>query len=248
MFVLPEVVLQEAMALGINNLKNNSHYLDEIFAQYLEPELTAKYGQSYIDSIKTWIKETKIPVVQAWSFDMTKVPCISIHLGSETEDESKAAMSDFVGVSLDDYKEILSGVVNVTVDIGIHSDKNKDTVIWLYYMICHIIYQQKMLLDKLGLKLVTFSASDYNKESRYMTENIWTRWVRMKCTVQNFISSAREPIQVDSIDVGIEFDESGNPIGDTSGYNGDETDAVNGIGFQQTGDLNDTTTVYHNQD
>ena len=105
-----------------------------------------------------------------------------------------------------------------------------------------------MLLDKLGLKLVTFSASDYNKESRYMTENIWTRWVRVKCTIQNTVSAQREPIQVDTVDVGIIFDADGQPIGDTSGYNGNETDALNGIGFQQLGDNNDLTTVYHKED
>ena len=143
MFVLPEIVLQESLAIGMQNLKNNSHYLDEIFAQYLEPELSAKYGQSYINMIKKWINETKIPVVQAWSFDMTKVPCISIHLGSETEDESKAAAGDYIGIDTDDYRDILSGAMNAQIDIGIHSDKNKDTVIWLYYMVCHIIYQQK---------------------------------------------------------------------------------------------------------
>jgi len=34
--------------------------------------------------------------------------------------------------------------------------------------------------------LHTTSASDYNKEAKYMTENIWTRWIRFRCTTQNW--------------------------------------------------------------
>jgi hypothetical protein len=42
------------------------------------------------------------------------------------------------------------------------------------------------MAERFGLMLHTFSASDYNKDVNKMTENIWTRWIRYRCTTQNF--------------------------------------------------------------
>lgn len=238
----------EAIALGMNDLKKDLDQLDEIFSQYKAPELNSKYGQKYIDSIKQYLSTTKIPVLQSWSFDMTKVPSISIHLGAENEDETKAAMSDFVGID-DDGKEILSGVANITLDIGIHSDKNKDSVIWLYYMVCHILYQRKMLFHNLGLKNVTFSANDYNKESKYLTDVVWTRWLRFRCTVQNYVPSLAEVKTISDVDVtdGLDLDINGDLLPDYSGSGEipEYLDVESGIGFQKLGDLDNSSTVYY---
>jgi hypothetical protein len=47
------------------------------------------------------------------------------------------------------------------------------------------------MAHRLGLKLHTFSASDYNKDNNKAAENIWTRWVRFRCTTQNFWDADR---------------------------------------------------------
>ena len=85
MFILTEVVLQRAIKSGLKTIKNNPSILDDIFCQYTAPQLEYIYGTSYINSIKSWLQNTKIPVLQAWSFDATRIPCISIHLGNEVE-------------------------------------------------------------------------------------------------------------------------------------------------------------------
>lgn len=187
MFVLPEVVLQNIISVGIKNIQSNTGVLDDVFAQYTSPSLNSMYGVNYLDNVKSWFANTKVPVVQAWSFDPQKIPCISIHLGNETEDESKAAMSDFFGN--DEANEIIVSPMTVMLDIGIHANRSKDHVLWLYYAISYIIYAYKERMRQMGLQLTTFNASDYNKDSKYMTENIWTRWIRFKCTVQNYIIS-----------------------------------------------------------
>jgi len=185
MFVLTEVILQRAIKDGLKSLSNDPTALEDVFAQYCHPKLDYIYGNSYIDSIKSWVSSTKIPVLQAWSFDATRVPCVSIHLGNEMDDESKAAIGDYWG--LGDTGEVLVNPMTVMLDIGIHADKSKDHVLWLYYMVNHILYKEKTAFRDLGLQLITFNASDYNKESKYMAENVWTRWIRFRCTVQNYI-------------------------------------------------------------
>jgi hypothetical protein len=208
-FIMPEVALQRMIQTGLKNLRANRTAFDCIFAQYLSDEMVASYGQSHVDGIYAWFTGTKMPVLQAWSFDGTKVPSFTVHLADESEDESKAAVGDYYGMGED--AEILTGVSAVSLDIGIHADKSKDHVLWMYYILTYIFYKEKVLGRGLGLQLFTFRASDYNKESKYMADNVWSRWIRFRCTVENYIDGEAyvEPI----IEIKVEAE---NPDGDQS--------------------------------
>lgn len=184
MQVLTQVVLQRLIQAGIKKIKEDVSILDEIFTGYLCPELEADYGQSYVDEIKTWFTDTKIPVVQAWSFDAQRIPIISVHLATENEDESKAAFDDYAGDFGDDGEEG-ANAFTVMLDIGIHTSKNGDEVLWLYYITSYILFKNKRLAESLGLRLQTFSATDYAKNSSVMADNIWSRYIKFRCTVQN---------------------------------------------------------------
>lgn len=191
-FVMPEIVVQRVLQEGIKNLREDDEAFDNIFSTFLCEEMAAAYGQGYVDQIRKWFKETKIPVVQAWALNPQRIPCFSIHLASEMEDEQKAAIGDdfsgdFIGEEADE--NVSTGVFTVYVDVGIHADKAGDNVLWLYYIMSYILFKEKRRAERLGLKLHTWSASDYNKDAGKMAENIWTRWVRFKCTTQNFLDN-----------------------------------------------------------
>lgn len=188
--VLAEVALQRLIQVGLSNIRNNPEAFKEIFDQYTSPEMSASYGATYVDKIHQWFMNTKMPVVQAWAFDTTRVPGFSIHLANESEDESKVSMSDYFGMG--ENHDILTGPVTVSIDIGIHADKAKDHVLWMYYMLLYILYREKMVGQRLGLQVYTYSASDYTKESKYMAENVWSRWVRFRCTVQHYVQATEE--------------------------------------------------------
>lgn len=190
--ILAEVALQRLIQIGLSNIRNNPIAFKEIFDQYNSPEMSASYGAAYIDKIYQWFNNTKIPVVQAWAFDTTRVPGFSIHLANESEDESKVAFGDMWGMG--EESDILTGPVTVSVDIGLHADKAKDHVLWMYYILLYILYREKMVGQKLGLQVYTYSASDYTKESKYMADNVWSRWVRFRCTVQHYVPAAEEYI------------------------------------------------------
>lgn len=184
-FVLPEIVVEKVIQYGIKRLRADKVAFYDLFCQFKQDELNDDYGPKYLDEIWTWFSTTKIPVVKAWSLNAQIIPCISVHLANETEDESKASIGDYAGV-FDDVGETGTGVFTTMVDIGIHANKAGDHVLWLYYIVAYILFKHKMMAERLGLKLHTFSASDYNKESNKMTENIWTRWIRFRCTTENF--------------------------------------------------------------
>lgn len=183
-FVMPEIVVEKVLEYGIKQLRSNKAAFYDLFEQFTQDELNDDYGPQYLDDIWKWFSTTKIPVVKAWSLNVQQIPCISVHLANETEDESKAAVGDYFGDSA--TGEVGTGVFTVMVDIGIHANKAGDHVLWLYYIVAYILFKNKMMAERLGLKLHTFSASDYNKESVKMAENIWTRWVRFRCTTENF--------------------------------------------------------------
>ena len=205
---MPEVALQRMIQVGLKNLRGDRDAFDCIFSQYLSDEMAASYGQAHIDSIYSWFTGTTTPVLQAWSFDGTRTPSFTVHLADESEDESKAAFGDHWGMGED--AEILVGASNVSLDIGIHADKSKDHVLWMYYILTYVFYKEKVLGRELGLQLFTFRASDYNKESKYMADNIWSRWIRFRCTVQNYIEGED---YTQPTDIEIDLD-AGNDDGD----------------------------------
>lgn len=207
-FAIPEVALQRMIQIGLKNLRGNRPAFDCIFAVYNCPEMQASYGQGYIDKIYDWFTNTKTPVLQAWTFDPTRVPAYSIHLSDESEDESKAAVGDYWGMGEDN--DIQTGVSTVSLDIGIHADKSKDHVLWMYYILTYVFYKEKILGRKLGLQLFTFRASDYNKESKYMADNVWSRWIRFRCTVQNYLDG--DEYIIPELVVDLDADNTDTPI------------------------------------
>lgn len=182
--VLPQVALHRVIQHGVSILKNNVDILDDIFAYYNEPLISDAYGQRYIDHIKEWFVTTNIPIVQAWSMNMSLVPQISIQLAQESEDESKAAMGDYFGAG--EKGEIGVGVFSVNLDVMLFGTKNSDETLWLYYIVNYVLFKHKRLAEKLGLQLQTFSATDYARDFPRLPENIWVRTIKFRALVENF--------------------------------------------------------------
>ena len=203
-FVMPEIMLQRVIQIGIDNVRSDTEAFNDIFAQYLNDELTDDYGQTYIDQIREWFTTTKMPVVQAWSFNPDRIPCFSIHLASEQEDEAKAAIGDYWGDDEEGDGVLNTGAFTVFLDVGIHGNVDSDQVIWMYYVLSYILFKEKPLAQKLGLQLQTWNASDYNKERQYMGENIWTRWIRFKCTTTNLIKMEEKTEKEVEVEVEVE--------------------------------------------
>lgn len=186
--VMPQVALHRIISDGIKILKENVDILDDIFLYYTSDPMSADYGQSYIDSIKTWFVDTKIPVVQAWSMNPAQVPQVAIRLANEQEDISKAAIGDHWGEGED--ANVGVGVFNVQLDVSLFGSKTTDEVLWLYYIVNYILFKRKRQAEDLGLQIHTFSASDYNRSPIAQSgENIYVRTIRFSTTVQNFWSS-----------------------------------------------------------
>lgn len=202
-WIMPEIAVQRLVQYGIYQLRQDKAAFDEIFAyQRSHPLIAEAYGEDYVDKIWTWFTTERIRVVQSWILSPQTVPCFSIHLSNENEDESKAAISDYFGDGEDSELGISS--MNVLVDIGIHGSKAADQVLWLYYILSYVLFKYKPIARSLGIEIQTYSASDWQKDASKMPENIWTRWLRMRCTVFNTWSA--DAFQV-ATDMEIEIDQ-----------------------------------------
>ena len=183
-WVMPEIAVQRLVQYGIYQLRQDKAAFDEIFSyQRSHPLLEEAYGENYTDKIWTWFTTERIRVVQAWILSPQTVPCFSIHLSNENEDESKASIGDYYGDGED--AEIGIASMSVLVDIGIHGSKAADQVLWMYYILSYVLFKYKPIARSLGIDIQTYSASDWQKDASKMPENIWTRWLRMRCTVFN---------------------------------------------------------------
>lgn len=199
--VLPQISLHRIILEGIAILKQAPDVLDDIFQYYTCPEMDNDYGQAYIDNIKKWFVETKIPVVQAWSINPQHVPQIAVRLASESEDETKSALGDHWGLGED--SNVGTAPFVVQLDVQIQASKNSDETLWLYYIICYILLKRKRRAEALGLQLHTWSATDYSRENAKLPDNVFARYLRVRTIVQNFWDS--EPfIDINDIDVDLE--------------------------------------------
>jgi hypothetical protein len=181
-FVMPEVAVTRLIQYGINALRNDEKAFKEIFCYLSHNPLMAKeYGEEFSSRLWEWFNTDKIRVVQSWSLSMQTVPCYSVHLASEVEDESKASIGDFYGDV--DEGELMVSPKTVMLDIGCHGSKSADQVLWLYYILQYILLKHKRVAEYLGLELHTQSASDWAKETGKLPEQIYTRWVRLRTTV-----------------------------------------------------------------
>lgn len=198
--VLPQVALHRVLWQGLQALKANPLILERIFEYYTISPMDRDYGAAYINNIKTWLQNTEIPVIQAWSLNPQIAPQIAIRLASEQEDESKAAMSDFWGT--DSFGEVGTSPFVVNLDILIMTSRNSDECLWLYYIVSYILFTSKREAERLGLQLQTFSATDNIREMSKVTDNIWVRTIKFRCIVQNFWRS-EEFRQIDGIESNI---------------------------------------------
>lgn len=207
---LPEVAIRRVINDSFKKLRADKTAFSEIFADFAKDELADEYGDAYVEKIWEWFTTTKIPVIQSWSFNVQKVPCVSVHLANEQEDEAKLAFDDFGG-QFDDVAETGTAAFSVMLDIGCHANRGGDHVLWLYYILAYTLFKYKPSLVRLGLEMGTFSASDYSKEAEKMGNNIWTRWVRYRCTTQN--DWAAEELIEPEVNVSVKVGR----IGDTEG-------------------------------
>jgi len=90
-----DVFFRRIIELTLQDIRENEWLLDDILSDFVQdPMLSGIYGQKEIENAKKWIKNNEVSVLLPHRMDLEKMPCITIAIGSNTEDRSLARLAD----------------------------------------------------------------------------------------------------------------------------------------------------------
>jgi hypothetical protein len=97
-FVLPEITIESILRDGFKNARRNSDdVIRDVFGNLTRAFADKKYGEKEINKIKKLVEDKEVSIVHSFNMVQAEIPCISIQLVSDTEDERKAHLGDHVG-------------------------------------------------------------------------------------------------------------------------------------------------------
>lgn len=223
-----DFVLESILKAGLEWFRNTEGSGKVVFGHLMDPWL-AKYGEAKIKEIEDFIKKYEIRIVQHFSLiDMT-VPCISIQLLDGSEMTERAGLTDFAGeVDVLDMEDNVKGRTEVgyvpvydSMQIGVHSTVTPDLVKYLYYLVAYILSTFKPEMEKRGLQLGTFRATDISRLNEFLPENMYSRFINFSVfsiartdkgavpIIENFIGLHVNSDNVDDIELGITVADTG---------------------------------------
>lgn len=290
-FLMPELILESLIRDGLQNLKDDPKIIDDVFAQLTRNYNNRKYGQAEITKIKAMVQK-EVSVVYTYSQVDSRVPCISIMVGSDTESKARDHIGDYYDgeteqitdtdelqtlhrvddlqavsynpltgqIQIDNgsdlsevYKgmifvdaegnefDLLAGINNltdqkmitiqkqaevslsgpvemhikssldyrqfevkgVTADVslvlGVHT-KDVLSTKYLYILLKYIVLSRKFDMIKRGLYLATYSGSDFNRDSEYVADMVYTRFLTVTGKVDDTWRSD-QVILIDNVEV-----------------------------------------------
>lgn len=90
-----DVFFRRVLELTLEDVKNNEWLLDDILSDFInDPMLSNVYGQREINNAKKWFQDNEVSIFLPHRMDLEKMPCITISIGSNTEDKSLARLGD----------------------------------------------------------------------------------------------------------------------------------------------------------
>lgn len=91
-----DVIIKTAIELGLEDLKKNPWIIDDIFSDFIEnPFLKQKYGMKEVQRAKEFFFNNKIHIFLHHRLDKEEFPCVTIGVGSSSEDKSLATLADY---------------------------------------------------------------------------------------------------------------------------------------------------------
>lgn len=183
--VLPiDFLLETVLKEGLAWFRADSSAPDQVFGHLKAPWLS-KYGEAKIDEIAAFIRKYEIKIVQHFSLIDAAVPCFSIQLLDGGEMTERAGLVDHQRMI--DTRDMEDNVIGRTevgyvpisdnVHIGIHVINTPDLAKYLYYLAVYILSSYKMVLEKRGLMLGTFRATDISRLNDFLPENMYSRFI-----------------------------------------------------------------------
>ena len=99
-----DLVVRTAIELALEDMRKNPWIIEDVFRSLTEnPLLNIKYGMKEIARAKEFILNNNIPIYMAQRLDKMDYPCVTISIGSSSEDKSLSTLGD-LSVAFEDYE------------------------------------------------------------------------------------------------------------------------------------------------
>ncbi len=94
-FFLPDLELEAILREGFAALRQDPTLITDLFGYLKQPYLYKKYGDKELNKLIKFFTTEEISIVHAFNLVQSSVPCISIQLIENPEEEAKDQLSDF---------------------------------------------------------------------------------------------------------------------------------------------------------
>lgn len=95
-FKMPDLIVESILRDGFNNARRDNSVLYDLFEDLTLAYNSKKYGEAEINKIKKIINDQEISIVHAFNLVNSNLPCISIQLADDRENENEAHMGNYV--------------------------------------------------------------------------------------------------------------------------------------------------------
>ena len=228
-----DFLIEDVIRIGLNWFVTDPTAPDAVFSHLKNTFLGTKYGEPKIQEIVSFLKKYQLNVVQHWALIETTLPCISIQLLDGREMTERAGLNDFEGMadSMNGQEEVIGrseikySPISDSVHIGIHTATTPDLTKYIYYLVIYILLLFKPDLQKRGLHLSTFQATDLSRLNEYLPSNVYSRFINF--TVQSFARVDAGQLPIVKNFVGVNVLPSDSEVGSIQvGINVADTDGV----------------------
>jgi hypothetical protein len=94
-FRLPDLIVESVIRDGLQNIRQDTTIVDDVFEDLSQTWLSKKYGQKELNRIKDFCRNTEIKFVQAFAQVPVSMPCVSLQLLGDDEDRQLTHLDDF---------------------------------------------------------------------------------------------------------------------------------------------------------
>lgn len=95
-FKLPDLIIESIVRDGLNNARRDETVIDDVFGDLNVSYSSKKYGAAEIEKIKEIIRKKEVSLVHAFNLVNANLPCISIMMADDVEDEKAAQLGGYV--------------------------------------------------------------------------------------------------------------------------------------------------------
>lgn len=123
-----DIIIYEALKLGLQDIRENLWLIDDIFSVLKDDRFVASQtGQSELEAIKNWFQNTDIPVLLKYRVDKETFPCVTVALGSSQEKYEMKHLADLSTevetLSPSQTKKPISFIVKKFIPLSVNSSE-----------------------------------------------------------------------------------------------------------------------------